>query len=68
MNLCCLSLCRWNHPNQVAETKTPISNQQRELEMQTVPILLKDGPKENGSNGEYTVIPLDDITERFPSD
>ncbi|XP_017269676.1 uncharacterized protein LOC108234755 [Kryptolebias marmoratus] len=57
---------KWNHPNQVPITKANSSNQQREQEMQT--FMHKDEPKENGNNGEYTVIPLEDIPENCSSD
>lgn len=57
---------RWNAPNQVyqVETKTNSTNQQRELEMET---FLHKEPKENGKAAEYTVIPLDELPEKYSS-
>ncbi|XP_054892703.1 mucin-2-like [Poeciliopsis prolifica] len=52
---------KWNGPQQTSENKTNASNQKRELEMQT--FLHKEEPKENGMETEYTVIPLDDLTD-----
>ncbi|KAK5608023.1 hypothetical protein CRENBAI_006069 [Crenichthys baileyi] len=56
---------KWNGPNQTSENKTNASNQKREQEMQT--FLPKEEPKENGKEAEYTVIPLDDLTDRYSS-
>ncbi|KAM3625681.1 uncharacterized protein V6R79_016004 [Siganus canaliculatus] len=58
---------KWNGPNQTSqqETKTNSSNQQRELEMET--FLHKDKPRENGKAAEYTVIPLDELPEKYSS-
>ncbi|XP_010770171.1 mucin-5AC-like [Notothenia coriiceps] len=52
---------KWNAPNQASETKSSSSNQQREIEMKT--FLHKDNPRENGTAGEYTVIPLEELPE-----
>ncbi|KAM4744479.1 uncharacterized protein FYW61_000545 [Anableps anableps] len=57
---------KWNGPQQTAENKTNASNQKREVEMQT--FLHKEEPKENGKEGEYTVIPLDDLADHYSSD
>lgn len=58
---------KWNGPNQTSqqEPKTNSSNQQRELEMET--FLHKDKPRENGKAAEYTVIPLDELPEKYSS-
>ncbi|XP_035537501.1 uncharacterized protein LOC118342913 [Morone saxatilis] len=58
---------KWNAPSQASqlETKTNSANQQRELEMET--FLHKDKPRENGKAAEYTVIPLDELSEKYPS-
>ncbi|MEQ2250994.1 hypothetical protein ILYODFUR_006528 [Ilyodon furcidens] len=56
---------KWNGPNQTSENKTNASNQKREQEMQT--FLHKEEPKENGKDAEYTVIPLDDLADRYSS-
>lgn len=59
--------CRWNKPKHQSklETKTNGTSQQRELEMET--FLHKDHPMENGKAAEYTVIPLDELSEKYPS-
>ncbi|XP_037603904.1 A-agglutinin anchorage subunit-like [Sebastes umbrosus] len=58
---------KWNGPSKASqqETKTNDSNQQRGLEMET--FLHKDNPKENGKASEYTVIPLDELPEKYSS-
>ncbi|XP_044059299.1 cell wall integrity and stress response component 4-like [Siniperca chuatsi] len=58
---------KWNGPKQASqlETKTNSSNQKRELEMET--FLHKDNPRENGKAAEYTVIPLDELSEKYSS-
>ncbi|MED6254436.1 hypothetical protein ATANTOWER_026316 [Ataeniobius toweri] len=56
---------KWNGPNQTSENKTNASNQKREQEMQT--FLHKEEPKENGKDAEYTVIPLDNLADRYSS-
>lgn len=58
---------KWNGPSQASQqkTKTNTSNQQRGLEMET--FLHKDSPKENGKAAEYTVIPLDELPEKYSS-
>lgn len=53
---------RWNRPKQ-QETKIDTSDQQREVEMET--FLHKDVPKENGKAAEYTVIPLEELSEKY---
>ncbi|XP_032372130.1 uncharacterized protein LOC116689658 [Etheostoma spectabile] len=57
---------KWRGPRQVSqiETKTN-SNQQRELEMET--FLHKDKLMVNQKVGDYTVIPLDEIPEKYSS-
>ncbi|KAL3065853.1 hypothetical protein OYC64_015903 [Pagothenia borchgrevinki] len=50
---------KWNAPSQASKTKSSSSNQQREIEMDT--FLHKDNPRENGTAGEYTVIPLEEL-------
>ncbi|KAF3832968.1 hypothetical protein F7725_026633 [Dissostichus mawsoni] len=52
---------KWNAPSQASETKSSSSNQQREIEMET--FMHKDNPRENGTAGEYTVIPLEELPE-----
>nr|XP_040016016.1 uncharacterized protein LOC120807754 [Gasterosteus aculeatus aculeatus] len=54
---------RWNGPPQAAqlEGKSYPSDQRRELEMET--FLHKEGPKENGHASEYTVVPLEELSE-----
>ncbi|XP_034077185.1 mucin-5AC-like [Gymnodraco acuticeps] len=52
---------KWNAPSQASETKSSSSNQQKEIEMKT--FLHKDNPRENGTAGEYTVIPLEELPE-----
>uniref|UniRef100_UPI0037E90700 uncharacterized protein n=1 Tax=Semicossyphus pulcher TaxID=241346 RepID=UPI0037E90700 len=58
---------KWNGPRKASqlETKTNSTNQQREQEMVT--FLQNDQPKENGKAAEYTVIPLDELPEKYPS-
>ncbi|XP_031704621.1 papilin-like [Anarrhichthys ocellatus] len=58
---------KWNGPSQASqgEDKSNSSNQQRELEMET--FLHKDNPKENGHTGEYTVVPLEELSEKHSS-
>ncbi|XP_051234890.1 dentin sialophosphoprotein isoform X2 [Dicentrarchus labrax] len=58
---------KWNAPSQAPqlETKTNSANQQRELEMET--FLHKEKPRENGKAAEYTVIPVDELSEKYPS-
>ncbi|XP_070765820.1 uncharacterized protein [Enoplosus armatus] len=58
---------KWNGPKQASqlETNTNSSNQQREVEMET--FLHKDNPRENGKAEEYTVIPLDELPEKYSS-
>lgn len=61
--LLCLAIAtrdKWNGPRQVSS-----SNQQRELEMET--FLHNDMPRENGKAAEYTVIPLDELPEKYSS-
>lgn len=41
-------------------------NQQRAVEMET--FLQKEQPRENGRVTEYTVIPLDELPEKYSSD
>lgn len=41
-------------------------NQQGDVEMET--FLHKDQPRENGRVTEYTVIPLDELPEKYSSD
>ncbi|XP_044211435.1 uncharacterized protein DDB_G0271670-like [Thunnus albacares] len=53
---------KWNGPNQL-KTKTNSSDQQREVEMDT--FLHKDMPRENGKATEYTVIPLEELPEKY---
>eukprot|EP00064_Thunnus_orientalis_P012787 superscaffoldBa00002005_g12822 len=53
---------KWNGPNQL-KTKTNSSDQQREVEMDT--FLHKDTPRENGKATEYTVIPLEELPEKY---
>lgn len=53
---------KWNRPNQL-KSKTNSSDQQREVEMDT--FLQKDMPRENGKAAEYTVIPLDELPEKY---
>ncbi|XP_034730275.1 uncharacterized serine-rich protein C215.13-like [Etheostoma cragini] len=57
---------KWRGPRQASqiETKTN-SNQQRELEMET--FLHKDKLMVNQKAGDYTVIPLDEIPEKYSS-
>ncbi|KAK5935662.1 hypothetical protein CgunFtcFv8_021005 [Champsocephalus gunnari] len=52
---------KWNAPSQASETKSSSSNQQKEIEMKT--FVHKDNPRENGTAGEYTVIPLEELPE-----
>ncbi|KAM6950042.1 uncharacterized protein PEZ65_021268 [Lycodopsis pacificus] len=58
---------KWNGPSQASQgvDKSNSSNQQRELEMET--FLHKDNPKENGHPSEYTVIPLEELSEKYSS-
>ncbi|XP_074522236.1 uncharacterized protein cd44a [Halichoeres trimaculatus] len=57
---------KWNRPNQAPplenNTNTNSTNQQKEQEMETFL------PKENGKSSEYTVIPLDELPEKYSSD
>ncbi|XP_033935131.2 uncharacterized protein [Pseudochaenichthys georgianus] len=52
---------KWNAPSQASKTKSSSSNQQKEIEMKT--FVHKDNPRENGTAGEYTVIPLEELPE-----
>lgn len=64
MLLFCFLLCRWNKDSSSGSVeKSNLLNQEREQEMQT--FLHKNKPKENGQIGEYTVIPLNDIPEKY---
>ncbi|XP_008291828.1 flocculation protein FLO11-like [Stegastes partitus] len=56
---------KWNGPRQAstANTEPNPSNQQRAVEMET--FLRKDEPRENGKAAEYTVIPLDELSESY---
>ncbi|XP_070685821.1 uncharacterized protein [Pempheris klunzingeri] len=58
---------KWNGPKHVSQQETKINsaNQQREVEMET--FMHKDEPKENGKAAEYTVIPLDELPEKYSS-
>ncbi|KAK9542318.1 hypothetical protein VZT92_000192 [Zoarces viviparus] len=58
---------KWNGPSRASqgEDKSNSSNQQRGLEMET--FLPKDNPKENGHSSDYTVIPLEDLSEKHSS-
>ncbi|KAG8001198.1 hypothetical protein GBF38_006762 [Nibea albiflora] len=58
---------KWNGPSQASqlETNTNSTNQQRELELET--FLHKDKPRENGKAADYTVIPLDELSESYSS-
>ncbi|XP_068431618.1 uncharacterized protein DDB_G0284671-like [Clinocottus analis] len=57
---------KWNGPSRASMlAKTNSSNQQREVEMET--FLEKDKPKENGHGSEYTVIPLEELPEKYSS-
>ncbi|RVE74178.1 hypothetical protein OJAV_G00019590 [Oryzias javanicus] len=58
---------KWNKKSSSSSDKNEnLLNQKTEQEMQT--FLTKNEPKENGQNGEYTVIPLGDIPETYWSD
>ncbi|KAM9366376.1 uncharacterized protein cd44a [Symphorus nematophorus] len=64
----CLAIAtrdKWNGPREASQAKANPSNQQRELEMET--FLHKDNPRENGKAAEYTVIPLDELPEKYSS-
>ncbi|XP_024151286.1 uncharacterized protein LOC112160745 [Oryzias melastigma] len=68
MGLCVAVATRdkWNKKSSSSSDKnTNLQNQKMEKEMQT--FLTKSEPKENGQNGEYTVIPLADIPEKYLS-
>nr|XP_057945687.1 uncharacterized protein LOC131139802 [Doryrhamphus excisus] len=54
---------KWNGPNQASQTQTGSTKQQKEAETET--FLQKDGPRENGKAEEYTVIPLDELPEKY---
>ncbi|XP_020567557.2 mucin-4 isoform X2 [Oryzias latipes] len=55
---------KWNKDSSSGSVeKSNLLNQEREQEMQT--FLHKNKPKENGQIGEYTVIPLNDIPEKY---
>ncbi|TKS69518.1 hypothetical protein D9C73_003583 [Collichthys lucidus] len=58
---------KWNGPSQASqlETNTNSTNQQRGQELET--FLYKDSPRENGKAAEYTVIPLDELSESYSS-
>ncbi|XP_034382808.1 polycystic kidney disease protein 1-like 3 [Cyclopterus lumpus] len=58
---------RWNGPSRASqlEDKTNASIQHREVEMET--FLPNDRPKENGRRAEYTVIPLEELPEKYSS-
>ncbi|CAJ1049225.1 A-agglutinin anchorage subunit-like [Xyrichtys novacula] len=58
---------KWNRPKTAhLEDKTNSANQQKEQEMET--FLRNDQPKENGKASEYTVIPLDELPDKYSSD
>ncbi|XP_011608194.2 uncharacterized protein [Takifugu rubripes] len=61
---------KWNAPSKAfspdSESKMKSINQQRDVEMET--FLHKDQPRENGRVTEYTVIPLDELPEKYSSD
>ncbi|XP_022059702.2 uncharacterized protein LOC110957808 [Acanthochromis polyacanthus] len=66
--LLCLAIAtrdKWNGPSQASTTKTETnpSNQQKGLEMET--FLPREEPMENGKAAEYTVIPLDELSESY---
>ncbi|KAF6719041.1 hypothetical protein FQA47_017292 [Oryzias melastigma] len=67
MGLCVAVATRdkWNKKSSSSDKNTNLQNQKMEQEMQT--FLTKSEPKENGQNGEYTVIPLADIPEKYLS-
>ncbi|XP_068580416.1 osteocalcin 2 [Cebidichthys violaceus] len=58
---------KWNGPSRASQSvaKSNSANQQKELEMET--FVHKDNPKENGHASEYTVIPLEDLSEKRSS-
>lgn len=64
------TLHRWNAPSKAfrtdSESKIKSINQHRDVEMET--FLHKDQPRENGRVTEYTVIPLDELPEKYSSD
>lgn len=53
-------------PSPDSESKMKPINQQRAVEMET--FLQKEQPRENGRVTEYTVIPLDELPEKYSSD
>ncbi|XP_034536473.1 A-agglutinin anchorage subunit-like [Notolabrus celidotus] len=59
---------KWNGPKQATqlENNTNSANQLKEQEMET--FIRTDQPKENGKATEYTVIPLDELPEKYSSD
>ncbi|XP_035799369.2 uncharacterized protein LOC111588880 isoform X2 [Amphiprion ocellaris] len=64
----CLAIAtrdKWNGPRQASTTKTESNplNQQKGLEMET--FLPGEEPRENGKAAEYTVIPLDELSESY---
>ncbi|XP_068174495.1 uncharacterized protein [Antennarius striatus] len=55
---------KWNRANPSAQLQTT-ADQQRALEMET--FLIREPPMENGKGGEYTVIPLEELPEKYAS-
>ncbi|XP_068596498.1 uncharacterized protein cd44a [Brachionichthys hirsutus] len=55
---------KWNRPNQPAKLQ-PKADQQRALEKETFLLRDRDRPTENGKAGEYTVIPLEELPDKY---
>lgn len=68
--LCNILLHRWNAPNKAvspnSESEMKSISQQKDVEMET--LMHKEQPRENGRVTEYTVIPLDELPEKYSSD
>nr|XP_061830791.1 polycystin-1-like protein 3 isoform X1 [Nerophis lumbriciformis] len=54
---------KWNGPNQAKCSKTKAGSTQKDAEAEM--FLEKEKPRENGKAEEYTVIPLDELPEKY---